>query len=141
MMWITAIATKVGLWLLPRLLGGIVRYLEHVLDAVSTADGIVDPAQRRAAVLAKLAELFPLIPAPVRRFSMEAVLIVYRLGITPETLEQTALIVSDPAIMELSGNQRRRVVLEQMAALFPSLPERCARLLVEVVAAKLNATV
>lgn len=139
MVWLIPILTKVALWILPKLAGFVVDAFGKCLAAVEAAESIPNQADRRTAVMASLAH-FSAIPEPVRRFLCEACVILFKLGVTSAQLEKMEELVSSEQNYELLGNTSKRdAVLNQFAELFPALPERIGRLLLELAVLKVKA--
>ena len=137
----TAIAERIGLWLLPRLMGGVIRYLETGLSAVQAADAMIDANKRRDQAFGDLTYVFPLVPISVIRVSIEACLVLYRLGITRDAMDQTAELVTSPSIHMIQSGEQRLVILHKLAAILPDMPERCCRLLITLAEAKLGISI
>ena len=125
-------------WVLPNLLGEFADYLEHALNRVTAADAHWNEDHRRHVVLNTLAEDYPSVPEPVHRAAIEIALILVRLGISTTQIAALEKLVTDEQLYDLAPVERRKLVLQRFSALFPDVPERTARLLLEVVVAKLR---
>jgi hypothetical protein len=140
MSWLLAALTKIALWIMPQLAALVVDAFGKCLAAVEQAEQIENTAERRLAVMNSLGG-YSSIPEAARRFLVEFCVIVYRLGVTAEQLEKMEQLVAYQdtwtAIRESSA--RRDSVLQQFSELFPNMPERIGRLLLELAVLKVKA--
>lgn len=139
MPWLFPLFTKLAWWLMPKLIGSIVDAIETTLRLVETAEtAIEDYAGRRDYVLQRMPGAGT-IPESVLRFVLEFCVILRGLGVTSTQLDKMESLVSQDALTGLLTDQKRAVVLDQFKALFPDIPERTGRLLMELAVAKVKA--
>jgi hypothetical protein len=138
--WLVSIATKIVWWLVPKLAESVVDALGKCLMAVEQAESIENLAERRLAAMNALGS-YSMIPEPIRRFTVEACVILFKLGITAAHLEKMEELVSYEETWAdvRDSSDRRYAVLMKFRELFPNLPERMGRLLLEIAVLKVKA--
>jgi len=134
----TVFMTRIFWWVLPRVLGGAVDMIGKTLLLVESAESIEDPTARRRVVLEAVGG-FSVVPEPIRRGLVEFCVVLNRMGVTSEQLEAMEKLVSqEAATSALADTEKRSVVLASFANLFPGVPERVCRLLLEFAVAKVT---
>jgi hypothetical protein len=135
---IVGIVTKLCWWAFPRIIGYIVEYCDHALDLVLGYDhgGLDSTKLRRDGVLRTLTGDYPAVPEFVHRAAIEVVLVVARLGVTRETIDDAAALIAEIDITDLSGAEKRHRALERLRVMYADLPERLLRLVVEMATAR-----
>lgn len=134
----TVFMTRIFWWVLPRVLGGAVDMIGKTLALVESAESIEDPTARRRAVLEAIGG-FGVVPEPILRGLVEFCVVLHSIGVTSEQLEAMEKLVSqEAATSALADCEKRSVVLASFANLFPSVPERVCRLLLELAVAKVT---
>jgi hypothetical protein len=139
MTWLLSLLSKLAWWLYPKL-------SVYVVDAVSTALAEVEAVDafhwfdsaKRARALDNLVAQYGMIPEPVVRFLTEFALVLFRLGITNSHLHEMEVIASGLELKALGSTEKRQAVLDGFSKIFPDVPERLGRLLLELVVAKIN---
>jgi hypothetical protein len=138
--WLLLILTKLVWWLIPKLAESLVDAIGKCLMAVQYAESIENEAERRLFVMNSLGA-YSTIPEPIRRFIVEACVILFKLGITAEHLEKMEELVGyEETWADIrTSDERRNAALKKFAELFPNLPERMGRLLLEIAVLKVKA--
>lgn len=137
--WLLPALTKLVWWLIPQMAAFIVDGIGKCLMAVEQAESIENLAERRLAAMNALGS-YSMIPEPIRRFTVEACVILFKLGITAAHLEKMEELVSYEETWAdvRTGDTRREIVLSKFGELFPNLPERIGRLLLEIAVLKVK---
>jgi hypothetical protein len=138
--WLLPALTKLVWWLIPQLAAFIVDGIGKCLLAVEQAESIENLAERRLAAMNALGS-YSMIPEPIRRFTVEACVILFKLGITAAHLEKMeSLVAREETWADVrTSEDRRYAVLMKFRELFPNLPERMGRLLLEIAVLKIKA--
>lgn len=135
MNWVTALLIKVAFWMLPRLLGQIVNQVSLTLALVEAADHFPAPDLKRDYVLDRMGGR-DVIPESVRRFLAEFCVILFRIGVTSTALDRMEELIRDQSLDTLTDGTKRDIAIQRFLSLFPDMPERVARLLVEIAMAR-----
>lgn len=139
MNFVISLLIKLFWWSLPRMLGFGISKLSDALELVEIAETrMTDSAERRAWALAGLGGTGNL-PEPLIRLIFELCVILHGLGVTTPKLMDMELIVERLQATDFTDEDKRRSTIEQFGALYPDVPERAARLILEVAVAKLKA--
>lgn len=137
MAFLLPILTKIAWWLFPKLIGSVMDWFGRLIELVEQAENIEDPAARRDAVLSKLWGT-GVIPESLLRGAIEFAVILIRLGVTSQAMSAMENLVTVANMQALSDVGKRVNVLSQFAALFPDMPERIGRLLLEIAVARIT---
>lgn len=135
---ITTYIMKIIWWALPKLASAAIDKLGDTLLFVEMADQKSEDFEKRATLIGAVTPMLKPLPESFVRAYIEFVVILYRLGVTSEALnamEQMVLAV-DSAVM--SDEEKRADALSRFASLFPEVPERVVRLLIELSVAKIR---
>ena len=135
---LTTYAMKIIWWALPKLAGGAIDKLGDTLLLVEMADQKSEDFEKRAKIFSAVAPMLRPLPESFIRAYIEFVVILYRLGATSEALnamEQMVLALDEKT---LGATEKRADALSRFASLFPDVPERVARLLIELSVAKIR---
>lgn len=139
MPWLIPILTKLAWWLLPKLLGKVVDAFETTLRLVEEAEAKYElPAARRDYVVQRMPGIGA-IPEIALRFVLELAVTLRALGVNSAQLDKMEQLASQDTLTGLLSTEKRALVLDQFKTLFPDLPERIGRLLLEVAVAKVKA--
>jgi hypothetical protein len=139
MTWLLPILTKIAWWLYPKLIACAIDAISFALAEVESAEAFNSlPAAKRTRVHENLVARYGMIPEPVTRFLVEFALLLFRLGVTGKHLQEMEVLVTGMELTALESPDKRRAVLGGFAKIFPELPERIGRLLLEIVVAKLK---
>ncbi len=139
MPWLLPLLAKLAWWLLPKLLGNVVDSIAATLSLVEKAELAVEgTAARRDWVIQRMPAT-GLIPEWALRVLLEFCVILHGLGVTYAQLKKMEELVSADNIQGLLSSEKRALVLNEFKALFPELPERIGRLLLEIAVAKVKA--
>lgn len=135
MAFLVPIFTKLAWWLVPQILDRLINYLEAVLRAVEAAEVIEDYNERRLTVLTQVGGW---LPETATRLMIEACVILFRLGVTGDRLDACQALVTGSGIGGLTSAEKRAAVLHDLCQMFPDMPERAGRLIVEFCVAKVR---
>mgnify|MGYP007131800848 CR=1 FL=1 len=132
-------AMKIIWWALPRVASAAIDRLGDTLLFVEMADQKSEDFEKRASLISSVSPMLQPLPESFVRAYIEFVVILYRLGVTSEALnamEQMVLAVDSAVLM--SDAEKRADALSRFASLFPEVPERVVRLLIELSVAKIR---
>jgi hypothetical protein len=141
MTWIMLLMGKMATWALPRVTGKIVNGFRKSLGFVEAAEGLAgETADKRDYVLTKLKAEFSGLYAPetVLRFLVEFSVLLHGVGVTSEQMAAAEVVVNDCDGIAFADADKRASALKRLNDLFPVLPERIARLLIELAVARLR---
>lgn len=139
MTWLLSLLSKFAWWLYPKLIASVVDALVSALDLVEKAEATNDlPTAKRMRVMNALVQKFGIIPEAVIRFLVEFAVLLFRLGVTQRHLHEMEVLVTGFELTELGAPEKRQAVLDGFSRIFPDLPERMGRLLLEITVAKLK---
>lgn len=125
-----SVVYKVILWILPRIIASAVDAVSAGLMAVAQAEQISDTDKRFYLVYdAMNGKTGGVLPSVVVSFMVDAILTMYRLGITPERVEDVQKILGSCPIDILLTQAKRREMLGNLALIFPDLPQRAIGIL------------
>lgn len=136
---IVKLIRKVALWLMPYLITACSDFLETAIRAVGEAAELTDENARRQRALAIFELAYPAVPENLRRMAIQAAEILHDLGVTADMLDHVEGLVLTYDVCDLTSAQKRWGILEEIGKTFPEVPERAARLVVELAVAKLRA--
>lgn len=135
---LTAYATKLIWWALPKIMGSVIDKIGDGLALVESAEQKSNDFERRAIMISNLQTLLPPAPEFIIRGYLEFLVILYSIGVTSDALNTMEEIVSQLDADSLASDDKRQAALSSFAALFPGVPERVVRLLVELSVARLR---
>lgn len=139
MMMITTYAMKIIWWALPKLAGGVIDRLGDTLLLVEMADQKSEDFEKRATLFSAVSPMLKPLPESFIRAYIEFVVIMYRLGVTSDALNAMEQMVRALDSDNISSTVEKRAdALSRFATLFPDVPERVARLLIELSVAKIR---
>jgi hypothetical protein len=137
-MW-RAIAIKAAWWAAGILKDAITDYVDGLLLAAETADqAVTDTANRRRIVLEGLMQTHPLLPEGFQRLALECAVTLVRLGVTGDKVRKLTAVAEGLDSTTLANGAKREAALSEALRIFPDMPERAARLLVEFAVARLR---
>lgn len=134
-----AYAMKIIWWALPKLAGAMIDKIGDTLLLVEMADQKSEDFEKRASLINAVGPMLAPLPESFVRAYIEFIVILFRLGVTSDALdamEQMVLAIDGESICEA---EKRSNALSRFAALYPDMPERVARLLIELCVARLRA--
>ena len=139
MTWLLPLITKIVWWAAPKLLQLVTDQFELCLTLVAQAQtDYADPENRRNFVLSRMTAA-QYLPETVQRILIEACVILLGLGVTPDALaameNNVASVWSAPGASE----DKRMAALNAFLTSFPDVPERAARLLLQIAYVKVSA--
>ena len=136
---LTTYVMKIIWWALPRLASGAIDKLGDTLLLVEMADQKTEDFEKRASLFSVVNPMLKPLPESFTRAYIEFVVILYRLGVTSEALNaMEQMVVALDANTLSSSVEKRADALSRFATLFPDVPERVARLLIEFSVAKIR---
>lgn len=135
---LTAYAMKILWWALPKILGGLIDNLGTALALVESAEQKDQDWERRAILLGNLKLILPPAPEFIVRGYLEFLVVLYQVGVTSDALEAMENIVRKLDADSIASVDKRQVALSSFATLFPCVPERVARLMIELAVAKVR---
>ena len=135
---LTAYMTKMIWWALPKLLGGVIDKLGDCLALVESAESKPYDFEKRAILLSNLTAMLPPAPEFIVRGYLEFLVILYQVGVTSDALNTMEEIVKQLDADTVASDDKRQAALSSFTALFPGVPERVARLLIELSVARIR---
>lgn len=132
-------AIKIIWWALPKLAGGMIDKLGDSLALVEMSDQKSEDFEKRTSLIDAVTPMLSPLPGSFIRAYIEFLVILYRLGVTSEALDAMEQLVLAVDVYSVSDAEKRRETLSRFASLFPEVPERVARLLVELSVARVRA--
>ena len=132
-------AIKIIWWALPKLAGGMIDKLGDSLALVEMSDQKSEDFEKRTSLIDAVTPMLSPLPGSFIRAYIEFLVILYRLGVTSEALDAMEQLVLAVDVYSVSDAEKRKDALSRFASLFPEVPERVARLLIELSVARVRA--